>query len=324
MYSLSLSFSLSPSLSRARARTHTHHTNTHTHTHTHTLSHRKDASPPSVSKQVVTSDDANSRTTSSSGDEGRSAYMKVSGGNTGPQVTQAASGQVTQDASDGGGGALDELGFGSEKKGNLLSLALNPAGPCSLRASRASVPPSPPSPVQTSAWRLRAKALNQTCGEARAPPKTATGSSILIVDSMRHLGQVEQHSVSFLQGEQQPVSVKKEGYSDAQHPEHLVKSPQRSQIKSPGSKGNLLKLAGDQVMKDGSGAVEAALCSVIGTLGFIGQGLRSAAVSFSFCSCSLCSALDAACSHVRAYAYAYAYAYAFDVHVLLSYRVRPV
>ena len=227
-----------------------------------------------MSKQVLTSDHATPRTTSSSGDGGRSPYIKVSGGNTGPQVTQDAS-------SGGGGGALDELGFGSEKNGNLLSPPLIPAHPFSLRAS---VPPSPPNPVQNSAWRLRANALNQTGVEAHAPPKTSTGSRILIVDSLR---QVEQHSVSFRQVEQQPVSLKKEGlsgYSDPENPEQMVKSP-RPHSKSPRSKGSLLKTAGDQVIKDGSGAVKAAFSSVIGTIGFIGEGLRSAAVSFSFCSC---------------------------------------
>jgi hypothetical protein len=141
--------------------------------------------------------------------------------------------------------------------------------------------------------------LNQTGGEAQAPPKSSSRSRILIVDSISHLRQVEQHSVSFRQGEQQPVSLKKEGlsdYSDPENPEQMVKSP-RPHSKSPRSKGNLLKTAGDQVIKDGSGAVKAAFSSVIGTIGFISEGLRSAAVSFSSCSCSLSCAFDAACLH---------------------------
>ena len=121
----------------------------------------------------------------------------------------------------------------------------------------------------------------------------------MIVDSISHLRQVEQHSVSFCQGEQQPVSLKEKGlsgYSDPENPDQMVESP-RPHSKSPRSKGSLLKTAGDQVIKDGSGAVKAAFSSVIGTIGFIGEGLRSAAVSFSFCSCSLSSVFDAACLH---------------------------
>lgn len=90
-----------------------------------------------------------------------------------------------------------------------------------------------------------------------APPKPEAGSNV-IVESRSSLHPVEQ---------------------PPEYPERMATSPR--------PQGNLLKSAGDQAIKDGSGAVEAALSSVIGTIGFIGDGLRSAAVSVSFDACSL-------------------------------------
>ena len=100
-----------------------------------------------------------------------------------------------------------------------------------------------------------------------APPKPEAGSNV-IVESRSSLHPVEQ---------------------PPEYPERMATSPR--------PQGNLLKSAGDQAIKDGSGAVEAALSSVIGTIGFIGDGLRSAAVSVSFDACSLRTRLCHCFSH---------------------------